>query len=266
MLIDDTTYPFYCRALVENNDLQKLELSCNSQLSELPSNLFQANQKLTELSIQRNNLSELHQHQLPVHQLKRLTLGYNPFKCDCSLMWLWQLVPQAQTQVSNHSSGGVANRIGTNSAAELQLTDIDSVYCFQRNGETSEQIKLTDMDDFHADCNRFLNPFICAIVIIFALSFVLISFYRCKYLSSRDNILHATTAHEIIEKRSELERYLSEKPLIRRVPGGAPPEWDATHHEHFSTLNSSSRESEFYPFFTNSPNKNQNHVPTVMFV
>lgn len=235
-------------------------------MSELPSNLFQTNQKLIEISIQRNNLSQLHQQQLPVHQLKRLTLGYNPFKCDCSLMWLWQLVPLTRMQASNHSSGGLTQRNGVSPGTNfLQLVDIESVYCFQRNGETSEQIKLTDMDDFHTDCNRFLNPFICAIVIIFALLFILISYYRCKYLSSRDNILHATTAHEIIEKRSELERYLSEKPLIRRIPGGAPPEWDATHHEQFSTLNSS-RESEFYPFFTNSPNKNLKDVQTVMFV
>jgi hypothetical protein len=84
-------------------NLQILTLDDNEQFSELPVHLFHGNPHLIELSIKNNKLYKLDAVQLPLDQLKKLSLADNPLVCNCSLIWLWQLIKSSSVTASEHN-------------------------------------------------------------------------------------------------------------------------------------------------------------------
>ncbi|KAK6619560.1 hypothetical protein RUM43_012317 [Polyplax serrata] len=79
------------RAFSENINLNYVSLSNNPNLNRLPKFLFLNKPNLKHVRISGNHFSTLDASDLPLDQLETLTLGRNPFNCNCSLHWLWIL-------------------------------------------------------------------------------------------------------------------------------------------------------------------------------
>lgn len=75
----------------ENLNLNYVSLSNNPSLKRLPKFLFLNKPNLKHVRISGNDFSTLDASDLPLDQLETLTLGRNPFNCNCSLHWLWIL-------------------------------------------------------------------------------------------------------------------------------------------------------------------------------
>lgn len=68
----------------------------NPGITVVPHHLYRNNPKLSELRMRGNSLHSLDTaHLPPLDQLGRLYLANNPFVCNCSLLWLWQLTQNA---------------------------------------------------------------------------------------------------------------------------------------------------------------------------
>lgn len=84
------------RAFVDNTLLQTLSMDENPGITAVPHHLYRNNPKLSELRMRGNSLQQLDAaHLPPLDQLGRLYLADNPFVCNCSLLWLWQLTQNA---------------------------------------------------------------------------------------------------------------------------------------------------------------------------
>lgn len=79
------------RAFVDNIKLEKVSFDDNREIKTLPTRLFHRNPRLLHISIVDNSLSTLESTHFPLDQLHTLRLAGNPFVCNCSLMWLWEL-------------------------------------------------------------------------------------------------------------------------------------------------------------------------------
>lgn len=79
------------KAFSENVNLNYVSLSLNPNLKRLPKFLFLNKPNLKHVRLSGNDFSTLDASDLPLDQLETLTLGRNPFTCNCSLHWLWIL-------------------------------------------------------------------------------------------------------------------------------------------------------------------------------
>lgn len=138
------------RAFVDNINLERLRLDDNIAVEYLPTRLFYGNPKLTHISVRNNQLSKVDASHFPLDQLKTLKLSGNPWQCNCSLMWLWQL---GQEQVK--TSG--------NESEPTKLTiDIESVIC---NGpKLLEKRKLVEVKEWEFGCSHDWKTAVSAIV------------------------------------------------------------------------------------------------------
>lgn len=78
-------------AFVDNAQLNQLSLDNNRQLGPLPWGIFSANTQLHTLSVRNNSWETLAPQQVPHRSLRTLHISGNPFHCNCSLTWLWEL-------------------------------------------------------------------------------------------------------------------------------------------------------------------------------
>lgn len=78
--------------------------------------------------MKNNKIYKLDAVQLPLDQLKKLSLADNPFVCNCSLIWLWQLIKSSSvtTSMAEGASGGEMNS-GNNS--NLLIIDGAKIGC-----------------------------------------------------------------------------------------------------------------------------------------
>lgn len=102
------------RAFIDNMNLQILTLDDNEQFSELPAHLFHGNPNLIEISMKNNKLFKLDAAQLPLDQLKKLSLADNPLVCNCSLIWLWQLIKSSSVTASDDVTSKPAKMVASN--------------------------------------------------------------------------------------------------------------------------------------------------------
>lgn len=169
-------------------------------MTELPTNLFENNQKLKEISLKGNNLTSIEKQLFSLQQLKNLKLGNNPFECSCSLIWLWQFSKTQVPDENAHSDYG----INLNSNVEI---DLDNIFCQRSSNGNIERIKLLEMDHLHTLCSPVLNNILSVsilLIIVIVIVFCIILKHRKRKKTSSD-----TTTH--VYKRSEIEEYLCEK-------------------------------------------------------
>lgn len=93
------------RAFVDNIKLENISLNDNKEIKMLPTRLFYGNQRVVHISIADNGLSTLESTHFPLDQLLSLKLGGNPFVCNCSLMWLWNLEQEQSVRARQNDSG-----------------------------------------------------------------------------------------------------------------------------------------------------------------
>lgn len=162
-------------------------------------NLFENNQKLKEISLKGNNLSSIEKQLFSLQQLKKLTLGNNPFECSCSLIWLWHFSKIQTHDETAHSE------IKRKSNVEI---DLENIFCQRTSNGNLERIRLMEMDQLQTICSPILNNLLTVLilfVILITVAFCLILKYRRK--RKKTNL--DTTNH--VYKRSEIEEYLCEK-------------------------------------------------------
>ncbi|XP_022117557.2 toll-like receptor 6 [Pieris rapae] len=84
------------RAFVDNINLQKIWMNENLRVKEVPPRLFHGNPKLTHVYMRNNALETLEASHFPIDTLQELEISGNPFVCNCSLVWLWNLIRECE--------------------------------------------------------------------------------------------------------------------------------------------------------------------------
>jgi len=77
-------------AFIDSQNLTYLSLSSNRKLAPLPPDLFLTTPQLTVFDISNIPWTTLSPDQVPATAKKIIMAGV-PLKCDCSLLWLWEL-------------------------------------------------------------------------------------------------------------------------------------------------------------------------------
>jgi len=77
-------------SFIDCHNLSYLSLSSNRKLSPLPRDIFQTTPKLSVLDISNVLWTSLSPDQVPA-SAKKIIMSGVPLKCDCSLLWLWEL-------------------------------------------------------------------------------------------------------------------------------------------------------------------------------
>ncbi|KAK0098730.1 hypothetical protein PV326_004623 [Microctonus aethiopoides] len=80
------------RAFADNINLEEVLFDGNHQLQYLPSRVLYNARYLKTVSLRYCKLSTLEPTHFPVDDLKTLRVGGNPFVCNCSLHWLWNVI------------------------------------------------------------------------------------------------------------------------------------------------------------------------------
>ncbi|GBP79688.1 Leucine-rich repeat neuronal protein 2 [Eumeta japonica] len=105
------------RAFVDNINLQKIWMNENVKVSEVPPRLFHNNPKLTNIFMRNNALETLEASHFPVDRLQELQIAGNPFVCNCSLLWLWNI----GKDYANHRN---SNSVNTSSVLKIDYEDL----------------------------------------------------------------------------------------------------------------------------------------------
>jgi hypothetical protein len=220
-------------------NLQILSMDDNEQFSDLPGNLFHGNLNLIELSIKNNKLYQLDAIQLPLDQLKKLTLADNPFVCNCSLIWLWQLIKSSSVTSSVRRSipmdqySELADKSAMTSSNDSNLLAIDkeNIGCdiVIKNDDSDQKVirkSLMEMSEADIKCPTHIFTIISVILTVIFIAVICISILvviKCsrsaqlkrrqqKYISTeRQNIGELIIPQKI--DKYELERYLAEQQL-----------------------------------------------------
>lgn len=205
-----------CRAFIDNTNLQKLTLNDNEQFSEMPAHLFYGNPNLVELSMRNNRLSKLDAVQLPLDQLKKLSLADNPLVCNCSLIWLWQLIKWQQgLTIDEHRIG--CNILIADSSNRVQVI----------------RKRLKDLTESDISCPTHIVTIISVILTVIFIAVICVSILvaiKCsrnaqlrrrqqKFLASDNRHVDELIIPQKVDK-FELERYMTgqheHKPQIQQ--------------------------------------------------
>jgi hypothetical protein len=211
----------------------------NEQFSDLPVNLFHGNLNLIDLSIKNNKLYQLDAVQLPLDQLRKLSLADNPFVCNCSLIWLWQLIKSSSVTTSVNSVDGVQQQsemdagemVGSSNGSNLLVIDKENIGCdiVIKNDDDNVKVirkQLTNMSEADIKCPTHIVTIISVILTVIFIAIICVSILvviKCsrtaqlkrrqqKYLTGeRQNIGELIIPQKI--DKYELERYLAEQQM-----------------------------------------------------
>lgn len=214
-------------------NLQILTMDDNEQFSDLPAHLFHGNLNLIELSLRNNKLFQLDAVQLPLDQLRKLSLADNPFVCNCSLIWLWRLIKSSSsgTAVTTTQSSAEEPVVMANESGTLFIIDREDIGCdiVIRNDEDNMKVirkRLMDMSEADISCPTHIVTIISVILTVIFIAIICVSvlvIVKCsrtahlrrrqqKYLTTeRQNIGELIIPQKI--DKYELERYLAEQQL-----------------------------------------------------
>lgn len=209
----------------------------NEQLADFPGNLFHGNLNLIELSIKNNKLYQLDAIQLPLDQLRKLSLADNPFVCNCSLIWLWQLIKSSSVTTSVRSADRRRDTSANDSAdmasngSNSLIIDKENICCdiVIKNDDNNVKVirkKLMEMSEADIKCPTHIVTIISVILTVIFIAIICVSILvviKCsrtaqlkrrqqKYLTGeRQNIGELIIPQKI--DKYELERYLAEQQM-----------------------------------------------------
>lgn len=155
------------RAFVDNINMEKVWLDDNIAISNIPTRMFHGNPRVTHISIKNNQLVTLEASHFPLDQLVRLELSGNPFRCNCSLLWLWRLQEEQRSRVVNSTDFG-----------ELTV-DVENLRC--AGPEPLGEVPFQDVSESQLGCSI---SWIAAASIVAFLCFILTTVFSVIYYSS----------------------------------------------------------------------------------
>lgn len=123
-----------------------------------------------------NNLHSLDAAQLPLDQLKSLSLRDNPLICNCSLIWLWQLIKAASATVKGAQVDADTGLINSSSLT----IDKEAIGCdiIVRNDDSIQKIvrkRLIDMTDSDIKCPTHIVTIVSVILTVIFIAIICIS-------------------------------------------------------------------------------------------
>lgn len=143
----------HARSFVDNTRLETLSLD-HSGLYMVPRGLLRGNPALRVLSVAYGRFDTLPADAFPLDQLRHLSLGGNPWSCNCSLAWLARLARDA---------------VAANGSSESLLLDEQAIRC-QEPLEFHEW-RIADVPEGELSCDQALWVALC----VAALSAVLVA-------------------------------------------------------------------------------------------
>lgn len=203
----------------------------NEQFTDLPMHLFHGNLNLIELSLKNNKLYKLDAVQLPLDQLRKLSLADNPFVCNCSLIWLWQLIKSSSSITKTSATSSEEPVVMASDGSAGFIIDGTSIGCdiVIRNDESNNEIirkKLMEMTEADISCPTHIVTIVSVILTVIFIAIICVSILiviKCsrtaqlkrrqqKYLTTeRQNVGELIIPQKI--DKYELERYLAEQQL-----------------------------------------------------
>lgn len=155
------------RAFVDNINVERVWLDDNIGINNIPTRMFHGNPRVTHISIKNNQLVTLEASHFPLDQLIRLELSGNPFRCNCSLLWLWRLKEEQRSRLVNNTD-----------LAELTV-DVEELRC--AGPETLQNVPFQDVTESQLGCSI---SWVAAASIVAFLCFVLTTVFSVIYYSS----------------------------------------------------------------------------------
>lgn len=155
------------RAFVDNINVERVWLDDNIAISNIPTRMFHGNPRVTHISIKNNQLVTLEASHFPLDQLIRLELSGNPFRCNCSLLWLWRLKEEQRSRLINNTE-----------LVELTV-DVENLRC--AGPEPLENVPFQDVTESQLGCSI---SWIAAASIVAFLCFILTTVFSVIYYSS----------------------------------------------------------------------------------
>lgn len=217
----------------------------NVRLCNLPTRLFEKNPKLVDISMDGNNFTTIDQHKFPLHQLKRLKLGNNPFECTCGLSWLWYLSKRTRSSASSDYGEYYQNSI---------VFDTENIFCLKLTNGDIQRIKLIEIDQLELICSPEITNFLLVIVLTLTSIAILFVILKLKKHGFTKTSLHQTDTPISVDKRFEIEQFLCEKNVTN-----LEHTWESVG----DTVKTRRRSEEMEYFILCNKNKNERHLGAV---
>ncbi|XP_053685508.1 carboxypeptidase N subunit 2-like [Sabethes cyaneus] len=261
------------RAFVDNTNLHTLTLDSNPSFTSLPLRLFSGNPHLVEISMRRNALVRLEAVQFPLDRLHRLRLAGNPLVCNCSLLWLWRLVSEGDTDdeflLTSAALTSAGATIDEEPSGHPLVIDRDELGCdLFENGQKIRRT-LRTMTESDMNCPTHVVTVISAvfsILLVMATAASVLYFFRLS--KRRKKLLHdGKVVNDLIVPQKvdklELERYLAQQSAAseyRPLRGGP---WEVTpmlidEQYHYGNTIQEPSHYESFEYYQQRPSR-QNH-------
>lgn len=174
------------RAFVDNIKLEVVSFDENKEIKTLPTRLFHRNPRLIHISVVDNSLSTLESTHFPLDQLQTLRLGGNPFICNCSLMWLWEL----ERTSSEHN--------------DTFTLDVSRISCAGPDYLTDKLLVLVDESEIRCSMNWMAVAALSTLSTCTLFVVLIVVFYLKKFKCGKDkmptsvarDIAVVTTSHD----------------------------------------------------------------------
>ncbi|KFM63354.1 Leucine-rich repeat neuronal protein 2, partial [Stegodyphus mimosarum] len=156
----------------DNHQLERLIISHNKILNFVEQGTFRGLENLRFLSLRGNQFTTFHEDMLSWDKLEVFDVRDNPLTCNCSLMWLWQLLKRENFTSYNE--------------------DVTRVRC--KNPPTVSDQLLTDIEPADLDCEgRSLKQILTIAVtgagVLLAVIVMLGFWHRYKYAAKQKSKL-----------------------------------------------------------------------------
>ncbi|XP_039297788.1 chondroadherin-like [Nilaparvata lugens] len=175
------------RAFVDNIHLERIVMNENRLVRSLPKRVFHGNPHLMHISLRDNSISTLDASFFPLERLRSLDVSGNPFNCNCSLLWLWELAEQESNR--EILSEATNETVGSNEEPVVSLS-VEELRCDQP--EALHGVLLSEVPESAVRCEAtwtnvaVVTSFVMALFAAFCIVLLLIGTERRSWTCGRD--------------------------------------------------------------------------------
>uniref|UniRef100_A0A1B6DPN9 LRRCT domain-containing protein n=1 Tax=Clastoptera arizonana TaxID=38151 RepID=A0A1B6DPN9_9HEMI len=215
------------RAFVDNIRLETVIMDNNPNLKSIPTRIFHGNHHLLHVSVRGNSLSTLDSSHFPLDRLKSLDLSSNPLICNCSLLWLWDLVQQ-EFRKSFSTVNPVNETFLLPEESQRLRLHLRNLKCDEP--ETLTNVLLLDVPESNVRCET--TWLTVAIVTGFVLTLFVITCILLLLINNDVSVLNCKKSKDTLESTVGESRHLASNihgnngppPILMLMPGK-----DSTH-------------------------------------
>ncbi|RZF39867.1 hypothetical protein LSTR_LSTR014166 [Laodelphax striatellus] len=200
------------RAFVDNIHLERIVMNENRLVRSLPKRVFHGNPHLMHISVRDNSISTLDASYFPLERLRSLDVSGNPFNCNCSLLWLWELAEQESGREDDLSA--TTNETSVEESPVVSLR-VEGLRCEQP--EALRGVLLTEVPESVVRCEAtwtnvaVVTSFVLALFAAFCIVLLLIGTERRSWTCGRDKEPNHVSA-------AETQRLAAGPPMVMLMP------------------------------------------------